>query len=238
MAILYKCRLSNLQKGGRPCYQAIVQSSGTISRAEFIDELVRLSGNSPQVAEFFLNLMVAVLEHFYRQGKRIQLGSLAGGIAIRGSVSSPTKSWEQSGMKLVPYLDVAGSLKNCLADEKGRNVTQGTSASITGVLDTVHAINWSIIGTVNVIVHAIGLGLAVDSTAEDEGAWLENSKGEIVAMGEVTAATDMTLDCTFTELPESGRYKFVVATRNGLGPEYGVALAKRWVTVQKEDANG
>ena len=89
MAILYKCRLSNLQKGGRPCYQAIVQSSGTISRAEFIDELVRLSGNSPQVAEFFLNLMVAVLEHFYRQGKRIQLGSLAGGIAIRGSVSSP-----------------------------------------------------------------------------------------------------------------------------------------------------
>lgn len=239
MAILYKCRLSNLKKGGKPCYQAVVQNNGTVSRAEFILELMRLSGFSSDMAEFFLRVFVTALAKCYKEGKLVHLGPLSGGVTIRGSVSDPGKTWDQSGLKLVPYLDAAGDLKDCLADEKARNITKGPSASITGVLDTVHAVEWNIIGVADVVIHAIGYGLEVDASAEDEGAWLEDSKGVIVAKAEVTESTDLTLDCTFRELPESGRYKFVVATRNGLGPAYGVALAKRWVTVQNEEvANG
>ena len=238
MAILYRCKLSNLKKGGKPCYQALVQNMGTVSREEFILELMRLTGFPKDTSEFFLNVFASVLAAYYRQGRYIQLGPLAGGVTIHGSVDNPKKTWEQSGMKLVPYLTAAGDLRNCLAGETGKNVTQGATASLVSVLDTVHAVNWSIIGSDNTVVHSIGTGLEVDATAEDEGVWLENSKGVIVSKADVTASSETMLDCTFAELPESGRYKFVVATRDGLGPEYGVTMVKRWVTVEKEAANG
>ena len=230
--IYYKNRLSGLKKGGQPCYQAVVQSKVAATRSEFVADMASRSGFTREMASYFLDVFVASLRRYYRLGKRVNLGPLSSGVAVQGSVKNPNTPWNKSAMKLMPYLNLNGDLLNCLADEVGKNVTNGVTASLTSVLDTVHAVNWSLIGASNVLVHVIGLGLEVDVSAEDEGVYLENEKGVVVAKATVTAATDTTLDCTFAELPPDGRYRFVVATRNGLGDEFGVTLAKHWVTVR------
>ena len=230
--IYYKNRLSGLKKGGRPCYQGVIQSKQSASRADFVADMASRSGFTKEMASYFIDVFIASLRRYYRLGKRVNIGGLSSGIAIQGSVTNPKMSWEKSGMKLVPYLNLTGDLLNCLAGETGKNVTTGASVTITSVLDTVHAQNMKLIGTTNVTTHTIGLGLAVDTQATDEGVWLEDSSGVVAAIGTVTAATDTTLDCTFTLLPPDGRYRFVIASRNGLGEDYGVARAKRWVTVQ------
>ena len=57
-------------------------------------------------------------------------------------------------------------------------------------------------------------------------------KGVVVANGKVTGSTSTTIDCTFATLPKDGTYKIVVATRGGLGSEFGVSIARKSVEVK------
>lgn len=231
--ITYENRMARLKKNGANCYQAFPRHVQTLSRSDFAEEMAQSTGFSPEVAELFLATFVRLLEKHYNEGTFVNLGELRAGVSIHGSVSDPLLPWDRSGLELKPYIMLAGRLRKCLNGERAVNVTEGPSATIEGLLDTVHAVNWSIIGMANVVVNLIGTGLDVEASEPDEGAWLEDEKGNVVARAVVTKASITMLDCTFAELPPSGRYRFVVATRAGLGIAFPVRRTKRWVTVER-----
>lgn len=78
-----------------------------------------------------------------------------------------------------------------------------------------------------------GRDLAPDASAMDEGVFLASLKtGERVAASEVTSSNLVEVVCRFGELPMSGRYRLVVATRCGLGTECRVVEAGREVEVR------
>ena len=78
-----------------------------------------------------------------------------------------------------------------------------------------------------------GRDLAPEVSMADEGVFLVSLKtGERVAAAEVCASNLVEVVCRFSELPASGRYRLVVATRCGLGGEYRVVEASREVEVR------
>ena len=232
MKIQYVNRLSNLKKDDKPCYQATVKNPGVLDREELVGRLANGTGYTNEMAECFLDVLVDNLRTAYRTGMRINLGSFVGGVVMRGSSPSARTPYAKSGLKLVPYLSVTGNLRRCLDDVSAVNVTESATVIIDNVLDVEHAIPGTIIGVRDVTVHVSGLGLKVDLAAADEGVWIEDKDGVLLEQGRVTASTTTTLDVTFDALPEDGAYYFVVASRGGLGPEYGVSLARRKITVK------
>lgn len=232
MKLKYKTRLSNLQKGDRPCYQAWVVHGGTRSKEEIVGEVSRRSGLPEAVVNCVLDLFFQTIREDLADGFRFDIGQLAGGAYILGSFGSLDDSWDATRHRLVVRLNTKGRLRNALKDLAPVNVTEGATVTVKSVLDAVHAVDGMIVGTADVAVRVSGVGLAVDAEAGDEGVWLENSTGTIVATATVTAASDTMLDCTFAELPADGNYTFVVASRGGLDAGYGVAMGRKAVAVR------
>ena len=112
------------------------------------------------------------------------------------------------------------------------NVTEGNHAILKRVLDTVSKVDGVITNQPNVTVYLSGTSLLLNAAASDEGVWLEDKEGTVVAKATIVGSTSTTVDCTFATLPEDGEYKIVVATRGGLGPEFGVSLARKVVEVK------
>ncbi len=232
--IQYVNHLSSLKKAGKACYQAVVRYAGTIGKEEIANRISLLSGYTPYMALCFIDVFLASLEEAFRQGKRIELGDLRGGIGVRGSSSSAKAPFPQSGLRLSPYVSVANELAHCLDGVRAENVTQAVSVTIDSVVDTAHGLVNVLVGGEGVSVQVSGLGLKIltgEGAVEGTGAWIEDKDGMIAEVATVTNSTTTTLDCTI-DLPEPGEWYFVVASNGGMGEEFGVSMARRKITVK------
>ena len=81
-----------------------------------------------------------------------------------------------------------------------------------------------------------GNAIRIDSAQEDNGVWLEDLKtGEKLADGTVIHSDSATCHVTFPTLPATGKYRLVLATRDGNDPnEFSLAKVTRNVTVIHE----
>lgn len=229
----YTTVLSQFKKGDNsPCYSARVKHNGTVSTDEFVKRLAERSGEEKERVRFIWELAQNELARQLGAGKRIELGSLSAGIAVAGSFDSANAPWDSQTNKLVPHLNTKGELKNALVDLEAVNVTEGAKPVVLSVLDTIFAEDGVLKGNANITALISGKDLAVDPQAADEGVWLEDKNGVIVATATVNDSDCATIDCTFAETPAEGDYKLVVATRGGLGAEFGVAMAKKNVQVR------
>ncbi len=231
MKLRYKTRLSNLKKGDRPCYQAWVVHGGTRSKGEIVKEVSLRSGLPDAVVDCVLRLFFETVREEVRDGFRFDTGDVSGAAYVQGTFGSLDDPWDASRHRLVVRLNAKGALRDALKGHTPVNVTEGAKVSVKSVLDVDHAVDGAIYGTSDVAVRVSGVGLAVDAEAGDEGVWLEDATGAVIARASVAEASDTMLDCTFAELPADGAYTFVVASRGGLGAEYGVAMGRRKVSV-------
>lgn len=228
----YTTVLSQFKKGDNsPCYSARVKHNGTVSSDDFIKRLAERSGEEKERVRFIWELAQNELARQLAAGKRIELEAISAGIAVSGSFDSANAAWDSEKNKLVPFINAKGDLKAALTDLETENITEGAKPSILSVLDTAAEIDGLLTGTETCNVYISGKDLAVDTAAADEGVWLENAEGVVVATATVTDSDSSLVDCYFDALPEDGDYKLVVATRGGLGAEFGVALAKKNVEV-------
>lgn len=231
--VKFKTVLSSLKKGEKPCYRAIPVTNGSTDLDALAQRASARVGMDVALVKCIAELFLERVEAALCAGRRLEVeGLFSGMLAIQGVFDAANSPWERSKHRLVPRFNAKGDMKSALAGAVGVNITEGNRCRITSVLDSVAKTEGVISGEEDVEVYAAGGTFLVDTSAEDEGVWLEDANGEVVAFGIVTASTATTLDATFATLPESGAYKFVVATRGGLGKGYGVSIARRNVTVR------
>ena len=228
MSIKYSTYLSNLKKGDKPCYVARVKHNGTVAQNAFLKAISERSGESVERVRFGWDLAMNELKAQLKNGNRVELEQLAAGLAVHGTFDSANAAWDPAKNRLAPFVNVKGDLKAALARLSAENVTEGAVVTIKSVLDTVRKEN-GVIATVN--VYLSGVNVKIDPTKEDEGAWLEDMDGTIVQRGTVTRSDMTTADVTFAALPPSGKYRFVLAGRNGADSAFGVSMGKKIVEV-------
>ena len=228
MSIKYSTYPSNLKKGDKPCYVARVKHNGTVAQNAFLKAVAEKSGESVERVRFGWDLAMNELQNQLKNGNRVELEQLAAGLAVHGTFDSANAVWDPAKNKLVPFVNVKGELKAALARLATENVTEGAIITIKSILDTVRKEN-GIIASLH--VYLSGVNTKIDPAKEDEGAWLEDTDGIIVQRGTVTRSDMTTADITFAALPPTGKYRFVLAGRNGAGEEFGVSMAKKNVEV-------
>lgn len=231
--IKFKTVLSSLKKGEKPCYRAIPVTTGTTDLEALAQGAAARIGMDVALMKCIAELFLDQLETALREGRRLEIeGLFSGGIVVQGVFDAANSAWERGKHRLAPRFSAKGEMKNVLNGAVGVNITEGNRCRITSVLDGILKTEGVISHGENIEVFVAGGTFLVDTTQEDEGVWLENEDGEVVAFGDVTASTATTLDATFETTPEAGSYKFVVATRGGLGKDYGVSIARRAVEVR------
>lgn len=230
---MYKTSLSNFEKGEKPCYRIIPVTIGTRQRKAVAQSIADKTGIDMAMVNYVLQLFIAQLAKELQKGNRVQVEDiLSGGLTVKGLFDSTNSSWDGQKNKVDAQFQAVGSLRKAYDDATAQNITEGNRVVVRRVLDTILKQNGKIQCGENVIVYISGLNLGVDGTAEDEGCWLEDvNTGVVVATSEFLASTMTTLDVKFAETPAPGKYNIVVASRGGLGPEYGVSTAKRLIEV-------
>lgn len=228
MSIKYSTYLCHFKKGDKPCYGARVKHNGTVSQNAFLKAIAEKSGESVERVRFGWDLAMNELKSQLKNGNRVELELLAAGLAVQGTFDSVNAAWDPAKNKLAAFVNAKGELKSALAQLVTENITEGAVITIKSILDTVRKEN-GVIASLG--VYLSGVNTKIDPMKEDEGAWLEDMDGTIVQRGTVTRSDMTTADITFAALPPSGKYRFVLAGRNGAGEEYGVSMAKKIVEV-------
>jgi hypothetical protein len=231
--VKFKTVLSTLKKGEKPCYRAVVNHNGTVDTDEIAKNAAARVGMDAAVMKFAIELFFSQMAEEMKNGNRLEIENiLSGGIAVTGTFAGANTPWDKSKNALTPYFYAKGDMKHALDGVTAVNVTEGNHALLKRVVDTVAKTDGVITNQANITVYLSGTNLLLNAAASDEGVWLEDEKGVVVAKGNVTGSTSTTIDCTFVTLPKDGTYKIVVATRGGLGSEFGVSIARKSVEVK------
>lgn len=235
--IKFRTKVTGFKKDERPCYSAYVLHNGTVRSQTLKERVARRCGYDESIVGCVWSGTFAQMRDEFRNGNRIDLDEVAGGLNVQGLFTGLNDPWDPARHALVPSLAAKGSLRACLDGTTAENATDAPTIVVRRVMDVVAKVDGSITGTAPVSVYVSGSNLLVDPSAEDEGAWLEDASGTIVARATTTTSTQLTLDCTFAELPPDGTYWFAVAGRGGI-PEGGVSIGRRKVTVQATATEG
>ena len=230
-----KAVLTKLPVGEKTLYRLVASNPQKIGEVEFLQFLATEMGISPSQSRYWLDSFRNLLFRLLSENADIDLGFLLAKLYVGGSIESlgeqPTKEKNPVRGRIFFKGDFAEQLK--AMDVVNDTVT--VAALLYEVLQDGLAEQNRIESETARIV-ANGSNIKIDPTQEDNGVWLENvSTGVKVAEATVSYSDSSTCYFTFPELPPTGKYRLVLATRNGENPDE-IALAKvtRNVYVKKE----
>lgn len=233
--LLFKTVLSSLKKGGKARYRAYPVTKGSVDFKTLSEHAAERVGMDPAVMKFNGELLLSQITTELVSGHRVEIEDLiSGGIAVEGVFEAANSPWDRTKHRLVPYFTAKGAMKSAFDGVTCVNVTEGNRCTIKRVLDTTLKTEGVIANVKDVVVYVSGVNTLINTSAEDEGVWLEDAEGTIVAQATVSASTSTTIDCVFATLPLvlAGSYKIVVASRGGLGSEFGVSIARKSVEIR------
>ena len=224
--------LSNLTKGGKPCYQLYVKNSKIMSQSDFCEKISSALDVSMAKARLINDVLGQIFAAEVLANKNVNTGWLRGHLTVEGSI--PTM-----GAKTDPKNNPVKAVLLPLGDFK---------AAVDGVL----AVNDVVV--INSILYTVQYGqsterntiegtsedlkingdkIAINTDMTDEGVWLEDAEGTMVTdKATIVSSSTNTINCRFATLPEDGIYTLVIATRNGeSSADYGVNRLTRQVEV-------
>lgn len=216
--------------GTAPFYVGIIQCERVASSRETLAILSERTGfEVAKIRSLFLAL-AKIIRAYAGKGVFVTLdGVTAFRILCKGGFQNVTGPW----VKGVNILQIASCelnpFKSVLADLTPSNVTEGLKPVINTVMDLVTKEYDVIAGTNEFSVD--GYNLALDEAREDEFVGIRASDGTLVK-AEVTYSDLGQTKAKFAEAPEAGTYTLVVATRCGLGTEFGVVTVERKITIK------
>ena len=235
MDIQFKTSLCNFEKGQQPCYIAHAIMHDRIPWEDVVTQIANNVGVKKSVVRFVIDELKAVIQENLAACNRVSIEGICDiSLTVKGSFDTADAPFDPAKNRINIVFQPKGAMRTVFNGVTAKNTTEGNRCRVTSVLDTVAKTEGKIQARDDedpVVVYAAGGTFLVNTEAEDEGVWLEDLEGTVAVRGIVTASTATTLNCEFDELPEPGNYRFVVATRGGLGEGYGVSIAKRDVEV-------
>ena len=137
MEIKFKLILNSIVQGETPSYRAVVVHNGSVSENGLVQKVAEDCGLKPAVVKSVIELFFDQIVQELRNGMRVNLEQLDGGLAIRGTAGSSDASWGESDMKLVAYLNAKGNLKHPFTSTDPVNITDAVKVYLRRVLDEV-----------------------------------------------------------------------------------------------------
>jgi len=230
MAIKFATVAGQSSLATTPYYTGLVQHESTMTRSETYEHLSeKLKFSQANIKAAFLALK-KTLNAAAAKG----CDSLADGLAhfkiyATGSVAGSNGPWVKgvNSLEIVPL--EADAFRNTLDGVIPENTTEGFTPAISSVLDTVTGDYDLITGTD--LVSVGGTNLAPDTTKTDEKAYVLFDDGTILPMTIVTSSLTIVTAKLAATPTKTGKAKLVIATRCGLGSEFGVKTASRVVEI-------
>ena len=220
------------RKGGKQCYQLFPKNAKNMKAEEFLQVFAHALGKSRADARYILDVHGQSVASLLAENKSVNTGTLRCFLAIGGSVSDPGATLSKEENPVMACFVPTGDLKNALADLVAINVTKAIEAILYTVqYDGSDSLN-TIEGTDATV--ATGVGLKLNEENADEGVWLEDGDGTAVSEKAAITKNDTNLLIfRFAELPVSGQYTLVIATRDGGSAEdFGITRITRKVIVK------
>ena len=224
MTINYKTILSNLQKGGKPCYYCKPINAGTKTLKECASEVAKAINMSVPFTKVASGIVLEKMIEKALEGYRVETENISIYVTARGGATTANSKWDSDKNTLHLAINLKGDLKAKLDAIEFVNTTEGVSISLYSVGDDEWAEDGVIAGTASSVVKFAGEGLNFDSAASDEGVWLCDSEKTIIEKLTASSKTDQTINVTLAETIPTGNYYFMVASRNGEADK-GVAVA-------------
>jgi len=162
---------------------------------------------------------------------RVHTGLYVASLGIGGSVGSIGEQPNKVNNPVHAVLTPEGDIVNALKAIEVINTTVTVMAVLNEVQES-GCIELNKLTTANANVVANGGNIAIDTTKTDEGVWLcDRATGVVLKTATVVSSDAARCVFKFPSLPENGRYRLVIATRN-CEEGMDVTTVERLVTVE------
>ena len=206
-------RIPNEITGDRNLWAGHVQHNGTLYLDDIVARLAAKTGVDRSKLAYIADKVNAAVKKHLSEGGKISLDQIFSGFGLRGVFESADAKFDPAKNRVVAYLATKDPLRSILQGYTAQNTTGGLSCAVYSVMDNITKLESTIEGGDEILVQGRYIGVSVSNP--DEGVWLENADGEVVARGTVVSSDSQTINCTFAAGIAPGTYALVVSARNG-----------------------
>ena len=230
--------LSSMKVGDVPVYRLVPKNAKKLTESEFLAILSQKVKQSPEEARYWLDCFREVLFGQLSENTAVDLGFLFSKLYIGGTIASLADQPTKQKNPVLPRIYFKNEFSERFKQYEVVNETLTVNAILYEVMqDGASDLNRIESATARIVAN-LNEG-KIDPTQPDNGVWLENPRTDVkVCEASISYSDSSTCYFTFPELPESGKYRLVIATRNGKNPdEYGLAKLTRNVFVLNEEVS-
>ena len=234
MEVRYKVSVRTRSKpmpNGR--FQTDIVPNEVLDVKEIAKRWARQSMLNPSLAESLIGSLEGYILEEVGKGNQLNFGLATFEPRLSGSLPMRDSSPADEG------LCVRGAVKarrKLLDGPKSSleavNVLPSVRTSLTGVIYEGSERREPIRAGVEIVV--MGDSIPVVAGREDEGVWLESKRQGKVAKGRIVESQEKAMRVVFDELPQSGKYFLVVATRCGRDATLKPVRCRAEVSVRRE----
>lgn len=228
--------LSHMSVGEVPAYRLVPKDARKLTEAEFLDLLSQKIKQSPEETRYWLDSFRELLFAQLSENTAVDLGFLFSKLYVGGTIPSLSAQPTKEGNPVLPRIYFKGEFTDRFRQYEVVNETLTVATILYEVQQAGVAELNRIESTTARVVMNVSKG-KIDPNQPDNGVWLESLKtGVKVADAEIDYSDMSTCYCRFPTLPTTGKYRLVLATRNGENPdEYGLVKVTRNVYVVNEE---
>ena len=231
MKVLYKVKVN---ARGKPLANGQYQTDVVPNAVRDVEDIAKgwagQSAMRPALARSMIESLEGYILDELRQGNQLNFGIVSFYPRLSGNLPKRDSNPVAEG------LYVRGAVKarrKLMAGLRGDLVAVNTISSVRAVITGVYyegaTRHKPILAGAEIVV--AGDTIPVVAGREDEGVWLESKRHGKVAKGRVLESTPTAMRVVFDELPASGKYFLVVATRCGRDISLSPVRCRTEVTV-------
>ena len=200
-------------------YKAAPIYRAEVSQSDFIAMLAKNAGASPATAGYYVAAAQELIKTLLQEGKRVHL-DVATFAPVLESATYDSIDADLSSAHVTATVKATRGLKESIGDHLvAENMQKQWQLKIESV-ESAHMGKMNIIKP-GVDVYLVCLGIWMDTKSDDEGIFLEDANGKVVAKARILQQSSDTSVFVFDDdIPPGDRYRLVISTRTGRGKEY------------------
>lgn len=224
-----KFDVSEIKGGAGGRYRPILQCEKSVMPEELVSVFSKAINKPEPYASFVLGTLRDTIISQLQSGRPVNLGWISFTPRLKGALGSKDASGSSERLEVVATPSRA--FRHCLKEMGVVNVNQISDPVLYEFMEDGQKMQNTLHHPGKRIV-INGNNVSIDANHRDEGVWLEDCDGNVIANGRVVYSDASTCYFKFPELPKKkGTYVFVLSCRNGRGTDFEPKRATRRVTV-------